>query len=201
MPNPVTIDTTHPEFQRPLLDKLNVQAVQGLQGNTPQFPGFAGLPNVYNPDVTQQFFQDAFVTPTMQSLTGRGGIIPRIGARQAQRGTFFSSGRQLNEAQAVSGAFSSLANTFNTLQGQDAQAIYQEWLRTQPTGQISRQAVNFLGTPMTTTQERSPSPWLGVGQGAAAGALAGGTIGLADEPIGALAGAGIGAGIGALGFL
>lgn len=207
MAGPKTISTLHPDYQEPVLDWLGTKVTAGLQGGLPQFPGFANLQDIYDPEVTQQYFQEAFVAPTMRRLTGLGGVIPRIGARAAQRGTYFSSGRQQNEAEAISGAFGSLAGTFADLQNQNLQAMYGEWQRTQPTGQIARQAVNFLGTPMTMTYEDQPNPWasvigagagagLGIGLGALLAAPTGGLSMGMGALLGGLAGSQAGAGIG-----
>lgn len=195
MPEPQTISTLHPQFQQPVLDWLSQQVTSGLRGGLPQFPGYEGLAPVYDPATTQQYFQDVFVAPTMRGLTGPYGAIPRIGARAAQRGTYFSSGRQQSEAKAVSGAYSGLAGAYSGLIGEDLGAIRGEWMRRQPTGQIARQALNYLGTPMTLTYEDQPSPWSAAFGGAASGAAVGSMFG----PWGTAIGAGIGGTLGYFG--
>ncbi len=193
MPDLQTFSTLHPEFQEPLFDPLAQNITAGLQGGLRQFPGFDQVGPVFDAGATQQYFQSAFVDPTVRGLTGPYGAIPRIGARSAQRGTFFSSGRQQLEAEAVGGAFGNLSNVYAGLVGQDQSATYQDWLRRQPTGQIARQALNFLGTPMTVTSEDDDvNPWMGAASGAVSGAAAGSIFGPWGAGIGAAVGGGIG---------
>ncbi len=187
-----TFSTLHPEFQEPLLDPLRQNIEQGLRGGFQPFPGFGQVNPLFDPGATQQFFQSAFVDPAVRRLTGPYGTIPRIGARSAQRGTFFSSGREHLQAGAASDTFGNLSNVYAGLVGQDQQATYQDFIRRQPQ-QSTRQALNFLGTPMTVTTEDDPNPWFGAASGAISGAASGFVIG---GPWGAAAGAVAGGGLG-----
>ena len=198
MANVNTFSTLHSEFQEPLYDPLRQNIQQGLRGEWEQFPGFEQVTPLYNQAATQQYFQSAFVDPAMRRLTGPYGTIPRVGARSAQRGTFFSSGRQHLEAEAASNTFGNLAGTYAGLVGQDQAATYQDWIRRQPQ-QITRQALNWLGTPMTVaTEDDDPNPWMGALGGAASGAGTGAAIGTAvgGPGVGTAVGAGIGAVVG-----
>ena len=189
---PENINTLHPKYQLPLSQDLSSQITGWLRSGTPQFPGYDKASNVYDPAVTDQYFQDVFVAPTMRQLTGPYGSIPRIGAGSAQRGTYFSSGRQHAEAQAVGDTYAGLTGAYADLAGQDQTASYNEWIRTRPEGQTAQQALNYLGTPMMVSYQEQQSPWGALG-GAALGGLGGFFLG---GPMGAFAGASVGAGVG-----
>ena len=95
----------------------------------------------------------------MRQLSGPHGAISRIGAGNAQRGTYFSSGRQQSQVDAASNAYAGLAQTYAGMMGADQNINQQEWLRQQPYGEAAQQALNFLGTPMMAAYQEAPNPW------------------------------------------
>lgn len=193
-PDPKFIDTLDPRFQRPLSDQFGGQLAQGLREGISFFPGPGNVPSVIDPAITNQFFQSAFVDPTLRQLSGPGGAISRIGASAAQRGVFFSSGREQTQADLASDVFGGLAQQFTGLVGADQDLNYQEWLRRQTfSGPNTQQMLNFLGTPMTVGFEEQPSPWPGL-IGGAIGGIAGSFLG----PFGVGAGAEVGRSVGNL---
>ncbi len=151
--------TLDPQFQQPLAKDWAKEVENWLSMGLPEFPGYENIPGVYDPAITEQYFQDVFVDPTMRALTGPHGAISRIGAGASGRGTYFSSGRQQQEADVVSGAFSGLGQAYAGLVGADQSAAQGEWFQTQLSGQPSQQILNFLGTPMTAAYQPAPNPW------------------------------------------
>ena len=179
--------------QRKVGGRLEDMINNALQGPLDYMPATSELDRVYDPALTEDYFQKSMYDPIMNSLTGRGGTLAQIGAAQAGRGTYFSSGRQQAEADAVLGAQQQLAQGYAGLVGQDMATAQAEWMRRDPyQGQMTQQALNFLGTPMLTAYQEQPSPWGQIG-----GAVIGGTAGfLVGGPAGAMVGAGIGGGVG-----
>ena len=196
----------HPRFQQPVGRQLGSMIQGGLQGPLPFQPPTSELPDVYDPALTQQYFQQAILNPAMTQLTGQHGTLSRIGAGQAQRGTYFSSGRQQQEADAVLGTGAQLGQAYASLIGQDQQVNQAEWMRRQPfSGQMTKQALNFLGTPMMTAYQEQKGPWGALG-GAAGGAILGTLLapatGGASLPwgigMGTMMGAGMGGAVGGM---
>ena len=154
-----TGSTLDPQFQAPLATDLGQQINSWLQNGLSQFPGYDKVESVYDPKITQDYFQNVFFNPTMRALQGPHGALSRIGAGAAQRGTFFSSGRQQQQADTALDAFSGLGQAYAGLVGADQSASQQEWLRQQPYGQAAQQTLNFLGTPMMAAYQEAPNPW------------------------------------------
>ena len=155
-----TTSALDPQFQQPIADILGSQISGALRGPLPFFPGFDNVPEVFDPDVTEQFFQDVFAAPALRQLSGPGGTLGRIGAQAAQRGTFFSSGRQQQQANAAGQTFAGLGQIRAGLAGEDLAARQQEFFRRDPlTGPIGQQALNFLGTPMLAAFDPGPNPF------------------------------------------
>lgn len=198
--DPVNTSTLNSQYQKQLEPILSSMLAEGIAGGLPQFPGYDKVSSVYDPAITEQYFKDVFVTPTMRQLSGPYGAIPRIGAAAAQRGVYHSSGREFGQAEAASEAYSGLANAYAGLQNQDMEAMYNEWLRRDPlTNQLTKQAVNYLGTPMTVTYQGQPSPWgalLGSGLGMGLGALLAAPTGGLSMGMGAMLGGQLGGSIG-----
>ena len=162
-------------FQQPIQRQLGQFLTNALSGPQPSQPAISDLPQVFDPAITRQLFETQFLNPTLRQLSGPGGAISRVGAQAAQRGTFFSSGRQQNEANVVGDAAARLGQGFAGLVGQDQARNQAEFLRRQPlSSPITRQALNFLGIPMVTVSQNSNSGLgglIGAGVGAAAGTL------------------------------
>ncbi len=179
------------QFQQPVQQDLGRFLTNALSGPQPFQPSTANLPQVFDPAVTQRLFEQQFLTPTLNQFTGPGGLIPQAGAQAAQRGVFFSSGRQQTQGKLAAQAGAQIGAGFAGLVGQDQAVAQQEFLRRQPlTSPLTRQALNFLGIPMTSLIEQQKDP-----TGQIIGALAGAAIG-GFVPGGSVAGAGLGAQLG-----
>ncbi len=182
-----TKSSLDPKLQQPIARDLGQLLTGALRDPLPFMPSLGDLPQVFDPQATEQFFQDVFATPALRQLGGPGGTLSRIGAEASQRGTFFSSGRQQQQADVTAQTFAGLGQARAALVGSDLQAAQQEFQRRQPlTGQLGRQALNFLGTPLTFAFDKGPNPFVqalfsNIQTGAQIAAAGGSDIRLKDD--------------------
>lgn len=164
----------NPHYQKPVGKILGKMIADALRGPLPYQPSAGELPDVYNPEITEEIFQKGFVTPAITALTGRYGTIPRIGAAASSRGTYFSGGRQIQEADASLATMQNLIQVYAGLKGEDIGAAQSEWMAQQPlTSPLTQSALNYLGTPMMIQYQQGPNPWAQIGMGLGSAAVSG----------------------------